>query len=328
MSYTLKTKLINRQNYGSIRNLSDIKYIVIHYTANDGDTDENNATYFTNNVVKVSAHYFVDSDSVTNTVPDNYIAYHCGAHLYKHSYCRNANSIGIEICDDVKNGTIYPTAKTIANVIELTKKLMKQYNIPQERVIRHYDVTGKICPAYWCGTTEKDNKWKTEFWNKLVEAPSKPATQTTQKTYKFKIGDKVVINGALYKNANAKTPVSTVKNKTTVITRLAKNTLHPYNTTGDLGWMNESDIKFATNTSTTTTTKPTTPKTYKKGDVIKLSSTPLYANATTAKVSSKKTGTYYIYDGVKINGRYRITNKPDRCGKKPIWMYVTGWIKL
>ena len=75
-------------------------------------------------------------------------------------------------------------------------------------------------------------------------------------------------------------------------------------------------------------TTVSTPKTYKKGDVVKLSNTPLYANSTTTKVSSNKTGTYYIYDGEKINGRYRITNKQDRCGKKPTWMYVTGWVKL
>lgn len=61
---------------------------------------------------------------------------------------------------------------------------------------------------------------------------------------KFKIGDKVIINGNLYKSSNATTPSSTVKNKVTNITRIAKGTKHPYNTTGDLGWMNESDIKL------------------------------------------------------------------------------------
>jgi N-acetylmuramoyl-L-alanine amidase CwlA len=45
---------------------------------------------------------------------------------------------------------------------------MNKYNIPKENVIRHYDVTGKLCPAYWSGTTEKDAKWKTEFWNNLA----------------------------------------------------------------------------------------------------------------------------------------------------------------
>ena len=61
---------------------------------------------------------------------------------------------------------------------------------------------------------------------------------------KFKIGDKVIINGNLYKSSNASAPSSTVKNKVTNITRIASGSKHPYNTTGDLGWMNESDIKL------------------------------------------------------------------------------------
>lgn len=61
---------------------------------------------------------------------------------------------------------------------------------------------------------------------------------------KFKIGDKVIINGYLYKSSNATTPLSSVKNKVTKITRIATGTKHPYNTTGDLGWMDESSIKL------------------------------------------------------------------------------------
>ena len=64
---------------------------------------------------------------------------------------------------------------------------------------------------------------------------------------KFKIGDKVIINGYLYKSSNATSPSSTVKNKVTYITRIAQGAKHPYNTTGDLGWMNESDIKLYEN---------------------------------------------------------------------------------
>lgn len=163
----IKRHLANRDNYGNSRSSKDIKYIVIHYTANDGDTDENNGIYFRNNVIEASAHYFVDSDSITQSVPDSYIAWHCGANQYRHSECRNANSIGIEICDDIKNGVIYPSSRTIANVIELVEWLMKEYSIPKENVIRHYDVTGKLCPAYWCGTAEKDAKWKTEFLSRV-----------------------------------------------------------------------------------------------------------------------------------------------------------------
>lgn len=160
----IKTVLANKKNYGSVRSTSTIKYIVIHYTGNDGDTDENNGSYFKNNVVEASAHYFVDDDSITQSVPDNYVGYHCGTTgSYKHKSCRNSNSIGIEICDDVKNGTIYPSAKTISNVLELVEYLMHKYSIPKENVIRHYDVTGKHCPAYWVD----NNKWKSEFWNKI-----------------------------------------------------------------------------------------------------------------------------------------------------------------
>ena len=140
---------------------------MIHYTGNDGDTDENNGNYFKNNHVGASAHYFVDSDSVTRTIADKNIAWHCGDDVYYHPHCRNSNSIGIEICDDNYNGSIYPSAKTIENAILLTQRLMKKYNIPKENVIRHWDVTHKICPAYWCGSSAKDKKWKSEFWDKL-----------------------------------------------------------------------------------------------------------------------------------------------------------------
>ena len=82
MGYTLKKVIANIKNFASKRLLSKIKYIVIHYTANDGDTDESNAKYFKNNVVKSSAHYFVDDDSVTQSVEDNRVAWHCGGSRY------------------------------------------------------------------------------------------------------------------------------------------------------------------------------------------------------------------------------------------------------
>lgn len=182
VAYALKKNLANKSNYGSKRKTSNIKYIVIHYTGNNGDTDENNGKYFHNNVVKASAHYFVDSDSVTQSVPDDYIAYSVGGSKYNngggkyYKKCTNTNSISIELCDDVKDKKIYPSVKTIENAVELTKKLMKQYGIKADHVIRHYDVTGKSCPAYWCGTSDKNKKWKTEFHNKLT-AQSKPTTK-------------------------------------------------------------------------------------------------------------------------------------------------------
>lgn len=176
----IKTNLANKSNYGSARPISQIKYIVIHYTSNDGDTDENNGKYFKNNIVKSSAHYFVDSDSITQSVPDDYVAWSVGGSKYAdcsktgggkyHGKCTNSNSISIELCDDVKNGVVYPSTKTIQNALELTEHLMKLYNIPKENVIRHFDVTGKYCPKYWMDNA----KWKSEFWDKLNADKFKP----------------------------------------------------------------------------------------------------------------------------------------------------------
>ena len=171
MSYKFKEIWCNKSNFREAnRTADDIDYIVIHYTGNDGDIDENNGNYFKNNYVGASAHYFVDSDSVTRSIADKNIAWHCGDDVYYHPYCRNSNSIGIEICDDNYNGSIYPSAKTIENAILLTQRLMKKYNIPKENVIRHWDVTHKLCPAYWCGSAEKDKRWKSEFWDKLDDS--------------------------------------------------------------------------------------------------------------------------------------------------------------
>ena len=175
MSYTFKKRLSNRANYGSQRVLSKIKYIVIHYTANDGDSDEGNGNYFANNIVKASAHYFVDGDSVTQSVPDDYVAWSVGDKKYSncnktgggkfYGQCNNTNSISIEMCDEVKNGKSDFSAATIENTIELTKMLMKKYNVDISRVIRHFDVSGKPCPAPYVDNA----KWK-EFKNMITES--------------------------------------------------------------------------------------------------------------------------------------------------------------
>lgn len=125
-----------------------IQWIVVHYTANDGDTSANNATYFQGKNRGASAHYFVDENTVTQTVRDSDTAWHCGASTY-YNGCRNANSIGVEMCSDVANGKYVITDETVDRTVDLVKSLMKKYNIPVSRVCRHYDVTHKECPEPW-----------------------------------------------------------------------------------------------------------------------------------------------------------------------------------
>ena len=146
----------NRSNYGDKRSLGNIKYIVIHYTANDGDTAKGNGNYFKNNIVKASAHYFVDDDTIVRSVPDDYAAWSVGGSKYPdcgrtgggnwYGKCTNSNSISVELCDTVKNGVSDFSESTVRNAVELVRSLMGQYGIDTEHVIRHFDVTGKICP--------------------------------------------------------------------------------------------------------------------------------------------------------------------------------------
>lgn len=160
MSYKFKEIWCNKGNFTeSNRKSSDIDTLVIHYTGNDGDTAENNGNYFKNNVVETSAHYFVDDTTVVRSVADKNIAWHAG------DWDINCRSIGIEIA----GSTTECTCKTLENVILLAQRLMKKYNIKKDRVIRHYDANGKICPGFWCGSSAKNRLWKEQFWNKLDE---------------------------------------------------------------------------------------------------------------------------------------------------------------
>lgn len=144
-------KLLTPYNYNPGK-ISRIKYIVIHYVGGTGSAEQN-CKYYAQAKRSASAHYYVDfNGSVWQSVEDQNIAWHCGAKIYKHPECRNSNSIGIELC--VRNkGNKSATSRdwyfedaTVQAAIELTKTLMKKYNIPADHVIRHYDVTGKICP--------------------------------------------------------------------------------------------------------------------------------------------------------------------------------------
>ncbi len=148
-------------NCGGKRKKEDIRYLVYHYTGNDGDTAENNARYYSNPInPPASAHYFVDDNGIFQSVGELTIAWAVGGERWDdcsetgggklYGIATNANSISIEICDNPpKDGKIRPTEATLQNAVELGKNVMQRYNIPIERVIRHFDVTGKHCPAYF-----------------------------------------------------------------------------------------------------------------------------------------------------------------------------------
>ena len=138
-----------------------IEYIVIHYVGATGDAKANINYYNQQTTTNASADFFVGfAGDVWQYNPDP-VSRYCwavggsklstgGGSLY--GIAKNANCINIEMCVRNSNSKAsdskdwYFEDATVESTIELTKYLMKLYDIPSDRVIRHYDVTGKICP--------------------------------------------------------------------------------------------------------------------------------------------------------------------------------------
>jgi N-acetylmuramoyl-L-alanine amidase len=147
------TKKLIKFNFTA--NANNPEYIVIHDTGNPnkGANAEMHYQYFNGGDRQASAHFFVDDFKVLQVIEIKDKSWSCGDGANKYGI-NNGNSIGIELCinSDIN--------KDIAmnNLLELTKLLMAQYNIPAEKVVRHYDASRKICPASM--SANDWTKWK------------------------------------------------------------------------------------------------------------------------------------------------------------------------
>ena len=131
--------------------LKKIKGIVVHYTGNPGTTAMQNRNYFEglaeSKVTKASSHYIVGlSGEIIQCVPLDEIAYA--------SNHRNADTISIECC--INNDAGKFTEKTYDALVHLTAWLVGEYDLKIDDIIRHYDVTGKVCPKYF---VEHESAW-------------------------------------------------------------------------------------------------------------------------------------------------------------------------
>lgn len=183
MAYKLKKKRAHSTNYYSTskRSKANIRFAVVHYTANDGDTDEANAEYFTRPNIKASAHYFIDDDSITESVPVEYTAYSVGGSRQDsgskyskngakyYGKCINANSVSFELCDTQKDKKNNLSKKTRENAVDFIARKMIELRIPSSNLIRHFDVTGKLCPLYFITDEDDWKKFKKEVVNKIKE---------------------------------------------------------------------------------------------------------------------------------------------------------------
>ena len=134
---------------------------VIHYTANPGSTAQENRDYFNglkdSHETEASSNFVVGLEGeIIQCVPTWEMAYASNE--------RNADTVSIECCHPDETGKF--TKETYQSMVQLTAWLCKKYNLNEDQVIRHYDVTGKICPKYF---VEDEAAWK-QFKNNIRKA--------------------------------------------------------------------------------------------------------------------------------------------------------------
>ncbi len=151
------------------------EFIVMHYVG-AVSTARNNGHYYGNEPnLGASAHFFVDEKEIVASVPLTLAAGHCGVDYSggkapywngRGTYSTNRRSIGIEMCcKKTASGVWYIEPETVTRAVALVKWLMQEFNIPEENVIRHYDVCWKQCPEPW---VRDPAQWK-EFKRRITE---------------------------------------------------------------------------------------------------------------------------------------------------------------
>ena len=167
-----------------------VKYIVVHYvgagTSALGNA-KNNCIYFSGGNRNASAHYFIDDGSIYEYAdPKDWCCWHVGDGKGKYGIT-NSNSIGIEVCI---NGDNPFTDEEIKRLTWLVQKLMKDFDVPAERVVRHYDASRKTCPRYYVNRPAEWNKLHdiiTGQVDKIPTTPSTPSDPTSKPVNKNKL---------------------------------------------------------------------------------------------------------------------------------------------
>ena len=169
----------NKAQVPRSRGNTKIRFIVCHYL---GVPNADNPYLYGGGY---GGHYYVHRNGTVYCAanPKTAVVWHCGGGLQGsgghqfHGICTNYNSIGIECgvyyTENVKEGDgdsnkWYFSEETQKSLVQLVSKLMDEYKISEDHVIRHYDVTGKICPNPYVKNNGLKTSWTwSEFKNNL-----------------------------------------------------------------------------------------------------------------------------------------------------------------
>ncbi len=169
-------------SYGGERAYSAVKYIVIHYTGNNNDTAKNNCDFFHNgNTRSAGAHFFVSQNGdVYQSIQMKKVAYAVGGFvtqkngagsLYKK--CTNTNSVSIELCDNASRDPSAAQTEAVRQLVAYIRSVCPN----AKQIIRHWDVSGKSCPARMTGTNNA--KWLT--FRAAISSGSAPVSEEEPK---------------------------------------------------------------------------------------------------------------------------------------------------
>ena len=143
-----------------------VKYIAVHFTA--GSTSKAGTAAATKNVFlqrRASADFVVDDGTIVQINPNlrNYYCWSVGDKKNPYSgggtlygMATNRNTVSIEICSNLMKGydSKYPnhegwffTEAALKNALKLIRYLMQEFGLSKYAVVRHYDVSGKLCPG-------------------------------------------------------------------------------------------------------------------------------------------------------------------------------------
>lgn len=209
---------INKWTRPGIKN-NGVKKLVVHYTANPGAPAANHYRYFGQTLPAqnrnlsekkqtfASAHIFVDRTEAICIIPLNEVAYHANdvqqivnGQPYRgvSALKPNANflSIGVELCIE-KNGTFHPN--TIARAEQVCAELCKKFKLdPINDIVRHYDITHKICPAPWVsrsqGFTDFKNGVKARLGGVVINKPTNNKSKTNTDSNKGRFIKNTVVS--------------------------------------------------------------------------------------------------------------------------------------
>lgn len=157
-------------SYGGKRPLSAVEAIVIHFTGNDGDTAEGNASYFhrsgDGNTRAAGAHIFIDQKgNAVKSIGLDLIAWAVGDWEGRsggggslHNILRNANTVSIELCDTASKDPSPAMIKKTRQVIKYIRRRCTRAKI----ICRHWDISGKNCPGRMTGLAN-------QRWLKFLE---------------------------------------------------------------------------------------------------------------------------------------------------------------